>query len=157
MFALLLLLAGTTIDPGDIDRQVERHLGAAIGEPGGAEQPVDPRLKLARCDDPLSLTPAGARGELVRVECPGGWRLFVRTSGGAPASSSGRVEAKAAPVVRRGQEVTLRASGPGFVVSQSATALEDGAAGVWVRVRRGRDVLRGRVADDGTVEVSPSS
>ena len=153
---LLLLPAAATIDPADIDRQVAAHLGAAAGAPGGAERPVDPRLKLARCDAPLALTAAGARGELVKVECPGGWRLFVRTSGGAPAAAA-RAAPPAEPVVRWGQEVTLRLSGPGFIVSEAATALEDGAAGAWVRVRRGRDVLRGRVVANGTVDLSPAS
>lgn len=158
MLPLLLLLSpAPMIDPAEIDRLVAQHLGAAVGQPGGAEQPVDRRLKLARCETPPALTTAGSRGELVKVECPGGWRLFVRSSGSAPGSISVGAAVEAEPAVRRGQEVALRLSGAGFSVSQAATVLEDGAVGAWVRVRRGRDVLRGRVTSNGAVELSPTS
>lgn len=150
MLPMLLLIQSIT-SPVEIDRQVAAHLNAPIGAIGGAERPVDPRLKLARCDQQLALI-TSARGDSVTVQCPDGWRLFVRVSG-KPTASSGQ---PGPPTVRRGQEVTLRLSGTGFSVSQSATALDDGATGGWVRVRRGRETVRGRVTADGAVELSPA-
>ncbi len=151
---LTLLIAAAAIDPAALDRLVAAHLGAGVGEPGGAAAPVDRRLRLADCPAPPELTTTGTRGELVRVECPGGWRLFVRVTPAASArgpSPSAAAPGAAPPLVRRGQEVTLRLSGTGFSVTQPGVALEDGAEGAWVRARRGRDVVRGRVAADGMV------
>ena len=150
MLPTLFLIAAITT-PADIDRLVADHLHAPIGTIGGAERPVDPRLRLAACDAPLALT-TQPRGDSVVVQCPGGWRLFVRVRA-APAAPAA---ATAASAVRRGQEVTVRLSGPGFAVTQAGTALEDAAAGGWVRVRRGTDVVRGRVTADGAVDLSPS-
>ena len=156
MIPLALLIQAIT-SPAEIDRLVADHLGAAVGQEGGAERRADPRLRLARCAEPPTVSDS-PRGDSVVVECPGGWRVFVatkRVASPAPVQA-GRAAAPTDLVVRRGQEVVLRLSGPGFSVSQGGTAQDDGAAGAWVRVRRGRDVVRGRVAKDGTVELSPT-
>jgi flagella basal body P-ring formation protein FlgA len=121
--------ASTFADPAAIDAAVNQFTGAAPGMPGSA-QPVDRRLRLTRCEGPLSLTWYGTARLTVAVQCPdpGSWRVFV------PVLAAPRQEA-AAIVVQRGEQVTVSVTGNGFSVSQSGEAMEPGAVGTWIRVR----------------------
>ena len=145
--------AGAFIDPSAIEGEVARFTGAGTGQPGGAALPVDRRLRLARCAAPLALTWHGTRQDMVTVQCPGGWRLFVALSGSAQAPS-------AAPVIAKGDAVTIVVRGDGYSVSQGGEALEGGAPGAWIRVRAGEkgpgdrnEALRARVVRPGLVEM----
>lgn len=122
-------LAAPFADPAAIDAAVAQFTGAAPGMPGSA-QPVDRRLRLARCEGPLSLSWYGAARQTVAVQCPdpGSWRVFV------PVLAAPRQEA-AAVVVQRGESITVAVTGDGFSVSQSGEAMESGAVGAWIRVR----------------------
>ena len=149
--------AGGFVDPAVIDAEVMRFTGAGTGQPGGAVLPIDRRLRLARCAAPLSLTWRGqglaTRQDMVVVQCPGGWRLFVALSGGGQPGV-------AAPVIAKGDAVTIVVRGDGYSVSQGGEALEGGAPGVWIRVRAGEkgtgdrnEALRARVVRPGLVEM----
>ena len=144
---------GAFIDPAAIEGEVARFTGADSGQPGGAALPIDRRLRLARCAAPLALSWRGLRQDMVMVQCPGGWRLFVALSGSAQAPS-------AAPVIAKGDAVTIVVRGDGYSVSQGGEALEPGAPGAWIRVRAGEkgsgdrnEALRARVVRPGLVEM----
>lgn len=149
--ALILSSAAAFADPAAIDRAVAAFTGAPAGSDGGAQVAVDRRLRLAACTAPLALswhTPAQAN---VMVQCPDArsWRIFVPVRSAAPAAA-------AAPLVVRGDPVTIAVAGAGFSVSQPGEAMESGAAGSWIRVRgvaAKSQVMRARVVRAGLVEV----
>lgn len=130
--SLLLFLAAAApfADLAAIDRQVAQFTGAPVGAEGGAQLPLDRRLRLRPCMAPLALSWRGARRDTVVAECPeaGGWRLFVPVRAGAQASS-------APSAINRGDAVTIAVTGGGFSVSQPGEALEGGPVGGWIRVR----------------------
>ncbi|MBN8485899.1 MAG: flagella basal body P-ring formation protein FlgA, partial [Sphingomonadales bacterium] len=111
---------------------------------------VDRRLRLAPCRAPLALGWYGPRRDTVEVSCPvaGGWRLYVPLAGVA--------QSAAAPLVARGDAVTITVSGEGFAVSQPGEALEAGGEGEWIKVRGVNPkapVLRARVLRPGLVGI----
>jgi flagella basal body P-ring formation protein FlgA len=147
---------GQFTDLALIDMEVARFTGAGIGQPGGASLPVDRRLHLAACRQPLALGWNGQRRDSVIVRCPdaGGWRLFVAVIGGASGTMGGPAAAvPQANAVTRGEAVTISAAGTGFSVSQPGEALEAGAVGAWIRVRpAGKpDAIRARIVRPGLV------
>jgi flagella basal body P-ring formation protein FlgA len=158
MIAALILASATPYaDLAIVDAHVARFTGAAIGQPGGAIQPVDRRLRLKACQGALALGWHGTRRETVVVQCPdpGGWRLFVPLKA-APVA----VAVQTKPVVQRGEGVTISVSGQGFAVSQPGEAMEPGAVGDWIRVRpakagsrQGGSPMRARIVRPGVVEL----
>lgn len=141
--------AQSVADPRLIDLEVAAFLGVAPSAAGTAFTPVDRRLRLAACAAPLSLGWQGTRRDSVLVQCPGGWRLFVRVAGQAAAAEA------SAPMVKRGDAVTVTVRGSNFSVSQAGQALENGASGEWVRVKVGKDTeLRAQVLRPGAVVTS---
>ena len=152
-FAPLHAQAGAFTDLAAIDVEVARFTGAGAGQPGGAALPIDRRLRLARCTAPLALSWRGVTQDTVVVQCPGGWRLFVGLGGGAQTPAS-------APVIAKGDALTIMVRGDGYSVSQGGEALEAGATGAWIRVRAGdkapgerSEALRARVVRPGLVEL----
>ncbi|MCW1382987.1 flagella basal body P-ring formation protein FlgA [Novosphingobium sp. KCTC 2891] len=137
-------------DLSAVDTAVAQFTGLPIGVPGGAQLPVDRRLRLASCAAPFALSWRGAGRDTVVVQCPdaGGWRLFV------PVVTDARQDA-AGPAVVRGEGVTIQAAGEGFSVSQPGEAMESGAVGAWIRVRTSAkaDPVRARVVRPGLVEL----
>ena len=139
-----------------LDNRVAAALGANIGEPGGATTPIDRRLRLQACPQPVEIGEPVAGALAVRC-VPLGWRIRVSIVGGqqagqTPASPS-RAQARAAPVVRRGDQIELIAIANGFTVSTLAVAEQDGAPGDRIRVRterRSAPVI-GQVLEDGRV------
>lgn len=78
------------------------------------------------------------------------WRLYV------PLAGTGRAESASAPLVSRGDAVSITVAGDGFAVSQSGEALEAGAEGAWIKVRglgAGAPVLRAKVLRPGAVGI----
>ncbi len=118
-------------DLAAIDAQVAVFTGAAIGQPGGAAMPTDRRLRLRPCPSAPLLDWFGARRDVVQVACPvsGGWKIYV------PLRSDGMADAPAAPLVARGDALSVTVSGEGFAISQQGEAMEPGAAGAWIKVR----------------------
>lgn len=156
--AALLLLeparahAAPFTEPAAIDAAVAQFTGTPQGALGGAAQPVDRRLRLAPCANPLSLSWYAGRRDTVLVQCPdaGGWRLFVPLLQAAPGAA-------AAPAVLRGEAVTIAVSGDGFTVSQPGEALDPGAVGQWIRVKTaaaGTQPLRARIVRPGLVALA---
>ena len=149
------LAQGQFTDPAQIDLAVSQFTGLPIGVEGGARQMVDRRLKLARCKAPLALSWHGSARTNVVVQCPdaGSWRIFVPVR-----AAQQQAEEKSAPVVSRGDNVSIAISGRGFTVSQMGEALETGAVGDWIRVRAAgsRDTLRARVERTGVVALHVS-
>ena len=139
-------LSGFT-DPGEIDRVVAEFTGARIGETGGARQPADPRLRLARCEQALLADWHGTAQTTVSVACPdpGGWRIFIATR--APASVTAQTER----VVKRGDPITVLVRGRGFSVQQPGEAMEAGGVGDWIAVRTTRrgEPVRARIERPG--------
>ena len=145
-------LAQAFTDPAAIDAAVAGFTGASIGEPRGARGPVDRRLKLARCGVPLALEWHGRRQDTVRVACPdAGWHVFVAVD---PIRSTA-AKVAAAPVVKRGDRVTVMVRGRGFTVSQGGEATANGAAGEWITVRMdgSREEVQARVERAGTLVI----
>lgn len=150
--AVLVLAAAPFADLGAIDLAVTQFTGAAIGEPGGAMQPVDRRLRLAACASAPSLSWRSERRDAVVVTCgdPGGWRLYV------PVRAT--PNEAALPAVNRGDAVIVSVAGEGFAVSQPGEALDAAPVGGWVRVKlantgpRGQ-AMRAQVVRPGLVEI----
>jgi flagella basal body P-ring formation protein FlgA len=136
-------------DPAAIDQAVAAFTGAVIGAPGGARGATDRRLQLTACAAPLGVSWHTAARTAVQVECPGpdSWRIFVAINPATGASSA----AKAAPVVKRGDALTIMVRGRGFSVQQPGEAMEGGAVGDWIFVRTSRKAegLRARIERPG--------
>lgn len=151
MLLPLPVLAAGLADPAAIDREIAAFTGQPVGAPGGAAHPVDRRLRLAACAAPLALSWHGDDHTSVMVQCPdpGGWHLY------AAVAAAARQSAAAAPVVERGQVVTVAITGENFAVSQSAEAMDSGPVGAWIRVRVGprADPVQAQVVRPGLVEL----
>jgi flagella basal body P-ring formation protein FlgA len=140
----------------NLDVQVAASLGAAIGQPGGARQPIDRRLRLAPCAEPVTVD-APAMGA-VAVRCASrGWRIRVPlvadASTQAPHVTPASAPVRAAPIVRRGDQVTVVARSASFTVSAIGTADQDGSPGDRIRVRMEQRAapLIGEVLPDGRI------
>lgn len=154
-FSLALAAAATPFaDLASIDRQVAQFTGAAVGQPGGAQAPVDRRLRLRGCATPLSLSWRTMRKETVEIQCldGGGWRLFVPVI-----AVRQQAEQVQLPSINRGDAVTIAVTGAGFSVSRPGEATEAGKVGEWIRVRpvtgnrRSRETVSAKVIRPGLV------
>ena len=153
-------LAAEILEPTEIDRAVRVFTGAAIGDVGGALAPADRRLRLASCARPLETSWHGTSRAAVKVECgetrgqSGPWRIFVATrpaSGATPPAAPSQRPTPAAPIIKRGDPVTVLVRGPGFTVQQAGEAMESGQLGDWIGVRTARqaDPVRARIERPG--------
>jgi len=140
-----------------LDNRVAAALGANIGEPGGATTPIDRRLRLQACPQPVEIGEPIAGALAVRC-VPLGWRIRVSIAGDQQArqtatASSSQPQMRAEPVVRRGDQIELVAIADGFTVSTLAVAEQDGAPGARIRVRteRRNAPVIGQVLPDGRV------
>lgn len=141
----LLLLASPAAaapfqDVGGLDRAVSAFTGRPVGVPGGARAPVDPRLKLAPCPT-VSINWRTEAHDAVVVSCLGPeWKIYVPVvadasrPSAAPAAAPMRPVA-AAPVIRRGDPVTIEAGNAGFAITRDGVAMGDAAPGARVAVR----------------------
>lgn len=123
MLPFLLLVAPTPEAFENLEMLDERvALVAADAEP------IDKRLKLARCSGQPNIAPLA--GGVIVIRCPqSGWRLRVVVR---------RETAESAPVetvVHKGQMVEAISEGRGFSVSTNMIAVEDGSAGQTIRVK----------------------
>ena len=142
--------------PAEIDRALIGFTGAAIGSPGGARVPTDPRLRLAACEGPLLLDWHTEARSSVRIACPGPapWRIFAAIAPASPASAVGN----AAPAIKRGDTVLIAVRGRGFSVQRPGEAVEGGQVGDWIFVRTApkAEPLRARIERPGLVVIPAS-
>lgn len=148
---MLLLAAPLKAEPFTDLAAIDRAVAAFAGV---AAPPVDRRLRLNPCTAPLALAWYGARQDRIQATCPGsgGWTIYVALPAQAAAPAP-------ALVIQRGDAVTITAGGAGFAVSQPGEALENGAAGAWIKVRpvgaaAGALPLRAQVLRPGLVGIS---
>lgn len=152
--AVLLAAAGPMQDLAALDRQIAVFTGAAIGEDGGAMQPLDRRLKLRPCTAPADIAWRSEQRDTLVLQCPdaGGWRLYMPVR---PLLVAAAAQAAAQVAVQRGDAVTISVEGQGFSISRPAEALESGAVGDWIKVRpaipgnRRADIMRARITGPG--------
>ena len=139
-------------DVAALDSRLAAALGAAVGEPGGAAAPIDRRLRLAACPVPTLIEAPALGAATLRCE-PLGWRIRVPLARRAAPDQA--AAARAEPVVRKGDQVELVASGASFSVSTLAVAEQDGAVGDRIRVRpeRKSGLVIGIVGEDGRVSL----
>lgn len=154
--------AADFIDLATVDREVAAFTGAGIGQPGGARAPIDRRMKLASCREPLAVDWYGRTQDTVVIGCPvnGGWRVFVpiaaaQTPQERPAPNlAARPAAKGSTVVTRGETVAIAVSGAGFTLTRQGQAMDAGAVGDWIRVKpqgNKADPIRARIIRAGMV------
>jgi len=141
-----------------LEARLINALGAGIGEPGGPATQIDRRLKLAACPGTVQIDPPVMGAVALRCTAAN-WRIRVpiaRLSGvQANSGSAYSAPVKAEPVVRRGDPVDLVAETPGFSVSLSAVAQEDGAPGSRIRVKADgkNNPIFAEVVDTGRVRL----
>lgn len=144
------------VDHGELDARIAAFTGQPLGTAGGAVAPVDRRLRLRRCAVEPEIGWHGRDRRALRLACPdpGGWRIFVPIR--ASDVTAVHRQAEPAVLVKRGEQVTISVTGPGFAVSRAGEALEEGAAGEWIRVRtaRGDEPLRALVVRPGLVAIA---
>lgn len=129
-------------DTGAIDIAVAAFTGHGVGEEGGARTKVDARLKLAACPLP-QLDWRGSFQDSVVVRCDApAWRIYVPVKMPpqaarpvAAAASPAAVTAKAEPVIRRGDPVTVEAGNAGFSITRDGIAVGDAAPGARFMVK----------------------
>jgi flagella basal body P-ring formation protein FlgA len=142
-------LANGLTDPNAIDQAVTSFTGVPIGQPGGARMAVDRRLQLGACAAPLAVSWHTPARSAVRVECsgPASWRIFVAINAVAGVAA----DKPAAPVIKRGDALTIMVRGRGFSVQQQGEAMDSGAPGDWIFVRTARkaEPLRARIERPG--------
>ena len=159
LMALMHGLAAATplMAPALLQAQVE----AFAGKPAL----VDPRLLLPVCAQPALAMALAGRSVIVRCSSPE-WRVFVPVGEGGAVDAAAPVRqtsvearnAPAAPIVRRGDRVTLEIGGDGFVIGMDTVAEADARDGrVALRDVAGGRRLYGIVGDDGRVRLRNSS
>jgi flagella basal body P-ring formation protein FlgA len=174
---LLILAAGLSATPAAgqsfqsiaaVEQQVVAALGAPIGHPGGPARAIDKRLKLSACPAPVIVEPIVMGAVTVRCQQIG-WRLRVpvlqggggnaaaaAAPGSLPANSPAPRAARAEPIIRRGDPVSLVVTTGSFTVSRQAVAEQDGAPGDRIRVRTEprKPPIVGQVLPDGRVAMA---
>jgi flagellar basal body P-ring formation protein FlgA len=127
---------------------IDRAVATALVGTGLNALPVDNRLKLARCPEPLTVN-APALGSIA-VHCHRlGWRVRVLIDGAAATVTMAPV------VIKRGDPVSVNFVAPGFSVTTSGIAESDARIGerVRVRVEQKANPVMGEVTDAGSVRV----
>ena len=156
MILLIPLLAATAAAlPAweNLDR-LDQELAAAAQATGAVALPIDRRIKLAHCPQPIVIEPADVQSLAARC-VPLGWKIRVRLTGGQALAAAAPAAMQSAPLVRRGDPVTLSVPGSGFAVETSGTAIEDGRAGAVIRVKLegGNRLISGIVTGPGEISL----
>lgn len=125
---------------------------------GRSAQPIDRRIKLARCPEQASITAIDANALAVRCSSLG-WRLrvpMVNAPGASRHAASFARPAAVAPVIRRGDNVRVTIDTASFSVSYSAIAAEDGQIGETIALRGDdrKHMLSARVTGPGRARLS---
>jgi flagellar basal body P-ring formation protein FlgA len=142
-----------------LDAVVTQFTGKALGEQGGALAPVDKRLKLAACPAPqLEWRTPAHDAVVVRCMSPA-WKIFVpvaalpqpKAEPAAAAAPRPVPAAKAEPVIRRGDAVTIEAGSEGFSITREGVAVSDAPPGgrVSIKVEDGKPPLQAIAVEPG--------
>lgn len=149
IWCLPLLLAATPAaaqakfqDTAMLDMAVAQFTGQAIGLEGGARTAVDRRLKLAACSLPQVEWRSPAQDAVV-VRCMSPvWRIYVPVMAEpkpvmqqAAAMTVAAAPARAEPVIKRGDPVTIAAGSSGFSITRDGIAMGDAVQGARFMVR----------------------
>ena len=149
IWSLPLLLAATPAaaqakfqDTAMLDMAVAQFTGQAIGLEGGARTAVDRRLKLAACSLPQVEWRSPAQDAVV-VRCMSPvWRIYVPVMAEpkpvmqqAAAMTVAAAPARAEPVIKRGDPVTIAAGSSGFSITRDGIAMGDAVQGARFMVR----------------------
>jgi flagellar basal body P-ring formation protein FlgA len=137
-------------DLDQLEGQVVAMLGAGIGEAGGPARPLDRRLRLRPCPEPVTVDEPAMGAVAVRCQAVG-WRIRVPLAGEPTAVRAAAVRRQ--PIIRRGDQVEVVAIASSFTVSTRGIAEQDGAEGDRIRVRteRRESPLIGQVLADGRI------
>ena len=128
-------------------------LAAQIAAFTGQPVTLDARLHPPACRATVEIFWTSPARDGVGVTCTApGWQLFVpvmRTVATAPRAAQ-------PPAVRKGDRVSLAATGAGFSVTVDAVVEADAPAGARVRLRNraSGEVIQGIVGDDGEIRVA---
>lgn len=137
LIAALPATAQTFQSTAQLDEAVVQFTGASIGMDGGAQMPVDPRLKLAKCPMP-QFGWLSDRQDAVVVTCMAPvWKVYVPVrrltravpERAAPAPVVAAAAAKPQPVIRRGDPIMVEAGAPGFSITRDGVAMGDAPVG----------------------------
>ena len=139
MIVALALAAAAFQDIAALDRAVAAFTARPLGSEGGARAPVDARLRLAACPT-VAMSWRTEAHDAVVISCAGPqWRLFVPVIAvprAAPAPAAQAVAARpAAPVIRRGDPVTIEAGSDGFSITRDGVAMADAAPGARLLIK----------------------
>lgn len=131
-----------------LDTIVAQFTGKGVGDRGGAQAPVDKRLKLAACAAPqLDWRTDAHDAVVVRCMTPA-WKIFVPVvaapqprpalqpaAAPAPAPVRAAPPVKVEPVIHRGDAVTIEAGSAGFSITRDGVAANDAVPGARVSVK----------------------
>src|SRR3954468_6124355 len=81
-----------------LDSRISAALGAGIGEPGGATNAVDRRLRLAACPQPVEIGEPAMNALTVRCQ-PLGWRIRIPLVGNGQSQAAAPAAVRATPTV----------------------------------------------------------
>ena len=162
--------AAPMIEPARLQAAAEMFAGQAVV--------VDPRLLLPACRDPAMAWGPGGRSVAINCAAPV-WQVFVPLAAGALPLAAGAVPVAAGalpgaagavpvaaptpavtqhPRIKRGDRVTVEATGPGFVIGMAAVADADSRDGrVQLRSDGGSRRMTGIIGDDGRVRLGGST
>lgn len=136
---LLAAAAGAFQDTAAIDRAVAAFTARPLGAEGGARAPVDPRLRLAACGTVAMSWRSDAHDAVVVTCADPQWRLFVpviaTARSAAPVAAPAVAAKPAAPVIRRGDPVTIEAGSNGFAITRDGIAMADAAPGARLLIK----------------------
>lgn len=138
--AALLYLAPAHAQQFEDLNALDEQVAAVLQGGSQTAQPIDRRLKLSRCPEPIAID--SSNKDAVALRCNAiGWRIRV------PLASAARSEPKIVMaeqvnpaetgeiLVRRGETVEIIIRGSDFEVVTSGVATEDGSKGKRVRVK----------------------
>ncbi len=148
VFAMMPGLAGA--QDFQSHNAIDATVSGSLDGTGLTAIPVDRRLKLAACPEPLRVD-APARG-FVAVRCVAmGWRVRLVIDG-----TSERVKTNPV-IIKRGDPVRVNYLAPGFSVTSSGIAESEARIGERVRVRIDQKAtpLMAQAVDAGLVRVDP--
>lgn len=155
--ALLYLSPAQAQQFEDLDA-LDGQVAAVLQGSSATAQPVDRRLKLARCPEPIAID--NTAKDSVALRCNAiGWRIRVPLTIVAPSEAKIVTAEQVKTVessdilVRRGETVEIIIRGNDFEVVTSGVAIEDGSKGKRVRVKSstGTSALGATVVAQGLV------